>query len=221
MRVVRSFGFIDLCGFTSFTDAHGDEDAVVVLGSFRAVVREVASRRGVRLAKWLGDGAMFVSLDCRDLLETVLEIEHRVDLGDSPLALRAGVATGAVILFEGDDHIGSAVNLAARLCDLSPGHEVLATTEFEEAVPPWADASPVEPLHVPGFAHPVEVLRVVRADHPGPMVVDPVCRMELPADALVTTRVDAAGVPVGFCSDACAAAWDEGHSGPLVVAVEA
>lgn len=221
MRVQRAFAFVDLCGFTSYTDAHGDEHAVGLLGAFRAVVREVASRRGVRLAKWLGDGAMFVSIEPRDLLETVLEIEHRVDLGESPLALRAGVASGAVILFEGDDHIGSPVNLAARLCDLSSGHEVLATTDFCDHVPPWADSSTVSPLVVPGFVHPVEVIRVHRTDHPGPRVVDPVCRMELGPTAVVVRRRGDDGEELAFCSESCATAWDEGHRGPVVAAVSA
>ena len=38
MRVERSFAFVDLCGFTRFTDAHGDEQAVAVLTRFRAAV---------------------------------------------------------------------------------------------------------------------------------------------------------------------------------------
>ena len=34
-----------------------------MLTGFRALVREVASEHGVRVAKWLGDGAMFVSTE--------------------------------------------------------------------------------------------------------------------------------------------------------------
>ena len=211
---------MDLCGFTSFTDVHGDEDAVAVLSSFRSAVREVASRRGVRLAKWLGDGAMFVSIPKRDLVETVLEIEHRVDLGESPLALRCGLASGPVILFEGDDYIGSPVNLAARLCDLSDGHEVLATTEFAEFLPPWAEVTMVGPMIVSGFGQAVNVLRLRRSEHEGAKVVDPVCRMELAMDQVVATRQVSDG-NFGFCSESCALAWEDGHRGPATLAVEA
>ena len=58
MRVERCFAFVDLSGFTAFTEHYGDEQTVVVLASFRTRVREVAARRGVRVTKWLGDGAM-------------------------------------------------------------------------------------------------------------------------------------------------------------------
>ena len=63
MRVHRSFAFIDLCGFTRFTDLHGDEQAVDILTRFRGDVREIASDHAVRVDKWLGDGVMLVSTD--------------------------------------------------------------------------------------------------------------------------------------------------------------
>jgi class 3 adenylate cyclase len=219
VRVDRAFGFVDLCGFTSYTDVHGDERAVHVLSSFRSAVREVASRRGVRLAKWLGDGAMFVSMQHRDLVETILEIDHRVDRGDSPLALRAGVASGAVILFEGDDYIGSPVNLAARLCDLSEGNEVLATTDFEGMLPAWAEVSAVTPMLVTGFSQAVRVMRVRSREAGDDAFLDPVCHMRLPPDSAVERRSHGSAT-VLFCSAACAAAWDDGQRGPVVLAVE-
>ena len=48
--------------FTAFTERFGDERTVVVLASFRTRVREIAARRGVRVTKWLGDGAMLSSV---------------------------------------------------------------------------------------------------------------------------------------------------------------
>src|SRR3954470_1248682 len=114
MRVTRTFAFVDLCGFTGLTDEQGDEDAVEHLARFRAAAREICSRRGVRIAKWLGDGAMLVGVDPAPLVAAVLELEFCFAERDTPLALHAGLATGDTILFEGDDYIGRAVNLAAR-----------------------------------------------------------------------------------------------------------
>ena len=53
----------------------------------------------------------------------------------SPLTLRAGIATGYALLFEGDDYIGSAVNMASRLCDIAGPHEVLIPTMGLERLP--------------------------------------------------------------------------------------
>ena len=163
MRVERSFGFIDLCGFTAFTDQHGDEQAVEVLGEFRRSVRRLASDFGVRIAKWIGDGAMFVAVDPEPLIMLVLELEQLFAVDNTPLALRAGMSSGAVILFEGDDHIGRAVNLASRLCDKATPGECLATLEIAKRAPDLVVAEPVGAVEVPGFSRPVDVARLAFA----------------------------------------------------------
>ena len=54
---------------------------VDVLTAFRALLRDICARRGVRIAKWLGDGVMLVCVTTRPLLETVLELHFVVDRG--------------------------------------------------------------------------------------------------------------------------------------------
>jgi class 3 adenylate cyclase len=164
MRVERTFAFVDLCGFTAFTEAQGDERAVAVLADFRACVRQVASDYGVRVAKWLGDGAMFVGVDQEALVSAVLEVERHFDEIQAPLALRAGMAAGPVILFEGDDHIGTAVNLASRLCDIASAHEVLATPSIH-ARPDWAIVEPARAVQIAGFSQRMPVMRLRRRGH--------------------------------------------------------
>jgi adenylate cyclase len=163
MRVERSFGFVDLCGFTGFTDAHGDDAAVQVLTQFRSIVRETASDRGVRVAKWLGDGAMFVSQQATPMLEMAVDLTRRAGALDLELPVRAGMTSGAVILFEGDDYIGGPVNLAARLCDLAGPRELLASGDLAASVPTTVDYADVGPVTVAGFAHRVDVIRLEAA----------------------------------------------------------
>ena len=165
MRVERTFAFIDLCGFTAFTEAEGDERAVALLSDFRACVRQVSSDHGVRVAKWLGDGAMFVAVDDGEpLVSAVLEVERHFDEIQAPLALRAGMARGPVILFEGDDYIGTAVNLASRLCDIAQPHEVLATPSITN-VPDEVIVEPGGPVKIPGFPRRIPVIKLRRRGH--------------------------------------------------------
>ncbi len=206
MRVGRGFAFVDLSGFTSFTDEHGDEEASLVLTVFRSAVREVSSRRGVRVAKWQGDGAMFVSVEPGPLVEAVLEIEEKIDHASSPLRLRGGITFGHVILFEGDDYIGSAVNLAARLCDVAAPHEMLVSCELADHIPAWAVAEPAVPVDIRGFSQPVPVLRVHRREDAIDTVRDPICRMDVPVDAVSIWRGE-----LGFCSPSCSDLWDGAH----------
>lgn len=154
-RVRRSFAFVDLSGFTSLTDTEGDEQAVEVLTLFRNAVRGVAGFNGVRVAKWLGDGAMIVSIETAPLIEAVLEIERRMQEGGSILPLRAGMGSGDVILFEGDDYIGRAVNIAARLCDLAGPRQVLAPVDMVERDHPPDE---VDHISLKGMNRPVEVV---------------------------------------------------------------
>jgi adenylate cyclase len=157
MRVPRTFAFVDLSGFTNYTAAHGDDAAGRILSAFRAICRDVASDRGVRIAKWLGDGCMIVAVEQEDAITFALELEERSAVPCDPLSLRVGIATGYALLFEGDDYIGSAVNLAARLCDAAEPFEVLIPTSNVETLPAGVRSEPHTPLSLRGFPAPVEV----------------------------------------------------------------
>lgn len=160
MRVPRTFVFLDLSGFTNYTAAFGDDAAGRILSTFRTLVREVASERGVRVAKWLGDGCMIVSVDQQAAIEFVMDLERRASRVCAPLTLRAGIATGHALLFEGDDYIGSAVNMAARLCDHARNFEVLMPTMQLERLPEGVDAEPFGELELRGFPGTVDVVRL-------------------------------------------------------------
>jgi len=160
MRVPRTFLFVDLSGFTNYTAANGDDAAGALLASFRALTREVASDRGVRIAKWLGDGCMVVAVDETDGVRFALELQERSTPLCAPLSIRIGVATGYALLFEGDDYIGSAVNLASRLCDAAGEHEVLMPASQLDSLPTGVTAHPHSALNLRGFPGPVDVVQL-------------------------------------------------------------
>src|SRR6195952_4091716 len=134
MRVRRTFCFLDLCGFTSFTCEFGDQEAVAVLGHLRAVLRAEAENHGVRVTKWLGDGAMLSCLEAEPVIRCAALVRD-VLLTDGRLALRGGICQGNVIMFEGDDYIGAAVNVAARLCTKAAPGQLLINGGIAGSVP--------------------------------------------------------------------------------------
>ena len=67
--------------------------------------------------------------------EAIVDMEEAFGRDDVPLSLRGGLASGPVILFEGDDYIGSAVNMAARLCDAARDVDVLMPTMHLDRLP--------------------------------------------------------------------------------------
>ncbi|HEY6530951.1 MAG TPA: adenylate/guanylate cyclase domain-containing protein [Acidimicrobiales bacterium] len=135
IELERTFSFIDICGFTALTERQGPRRAVRALEVFRSLVKEVAGRRGTRVAKWLGDGALLVGVKPGPAVATVAELTGRFETFD--IDLRAGVASGIALLFDGDDYIGRPVNLAARLCDEAGPGELLAHPSALNGVPDW------------------------------------------------------------------------------------
>jgi class 3 adenylate cyclase len=205
VRVDRCFAFVDLCGFTAFTDRHEDEQVVLVLAELRTALREAAARRGVRVVKWLGDGAMLSSTMTDALAGLVIEIDSRMASTIPSLAVRAGLDAGPVIMFEGDDYIGRSVNLAARLCDDARPHELLATQRVINGLPAWITASECHPHIVRGLDRAVDVapLRMNRTGDEA-VVQDPICLLEVPLSLALPVSD---GEAPTFCSEACVGAW--------------
>jgi adenylate cyclase len=160
MRVPRTFAFVDLSGFTNYTAAFGDEAAGRVLSAFRAIARDVASEHGVRIAKWLGDGCMIVAIEQFDCITFAMELEARASQVCAPLSVRVGIATGHALLFEGDDYVGSAVNMAARLCDAAGPFEVLIPAMQLGRLPNGIHATPHGGVELRGFPGEVEVFEL-------------------------------------------------------------
>lgn len=160
MRTTRIFAFIDVSGFTAYTDTHGDGAAIRLVTRFRTIVRDVAGQRAVRIAKWLGDGAMLVGLDTTAMLSAVLEIDRRMTVEELPLPLRCGLTRGDVVLLEGDDYIGRAVNLAARLCEEAESHSTLMPAPLSRCAPTWATVEAAGDRVVRDFQDPLELVTV-------------------------------------------------------------
>jgi adenylate cyclase len=154
VRITRAFAFIDLCGFTAHMDERGDDVAADTLAGMRASIRRATERHGVRVSKWLGDGSMLVAVESSSLLDCLDDIWG--DMADRMriLPIRGGMAIGEVLIFEGDDYVGRAVNLAARLCSIAEPGQLLATDDCDP------DRHPGLPLQVRGVTTPVRVLQL-------------------------------------------------------------
>lgn len=151
VQVNRTFAFFDLCGFTTYTDVAGHDEAVAVLSQFRTETRRACWAHNVRIVKWLGDGVMLAASAPRAVVVAALELDVSMTTLGSPLLMRGGAARGDVVLFEDDDYVGRAVNFAARLSDCAAPGTVLVPADLAELAPAWAEARPLPTRSVPGF----------------------------------------------------------------------
>lgn len=157
----RWFAFVDVCGFTAFTERHGTPAALEVLTRFRSAVRAVTGRRGVRVLKWLGDGAMLVGVEPGIVIAAVCELALRFDEDD--FDIHAGIAGGHVLLFEGDDYIGPAANHASRICEAAEPGEILGLGVAQH-LPDWVRIDGTRSVQAQGVGELPVVSRLVAAN---------------------------------------------------------
>lgn len=158
--------FTDLVGFTAYTDLHGDRAAVDVLDRQSSLVAGAIGDAG-RIVKELGDGLMLWFDDSDRALsstQTILgSVAEARDAEDFPLAVRMGMHVGEVIE-RGDDIVGHAVNIAARVAELAGPGELLVTDHVVRSLDDSGHVPafrPVGPTRVRGVAEPIWIHRLV------------------------------------------------------------
>ncbi len=140
--------FADIRGFTRMAEAEDPQDTVAMLNEFFTAMADVVFEHGGNLDKFIGDCVMAVwgppqshADDPARALSAALEMQEvmqalnarRIGDGRRPIEVGIGVNTGvAIVGFMGSSErheftaIGDSVNVAARLCGLAKGGEVLA-----------------------------------------------------------------------------------------------
>jgi adenylate cyclase len=151
--------FIDLTGFTRYTEEEGDIEALDVVESFVAGV-ESSLPGEATIVKTIGDEVMVVSPDAGSLTQWAVEFLGRFDRRPQP---RVGIHSGAAVYRDGD-YFGSQVNLAHRVVNRALAGEVLVTDRVAEATVgnDRLDLEAIGEVRLKGFPVPTELF-VVRA----------------------------------------------------------
>ncbi len=133
-RVERAVGFIDLRGFTAWSETHPPEEVIDMLNRFYAFVLEACGNKLIK-SKMSGDEMLLVLRADRQALPTMQAALRAALLAVQPLQLSAGAGLWTGPLVEGffgaqeapiHDVIGDTVNTAKRLCDHAQGGQLLA-----------------------------------------------------------------------------------------------
>ena len=173
--------FLDLRGFTVFTDGSEPEEVMAVLGEYHRVMGQLIMAHKGTLERFAGDGLMIffndpIKLDnpTANAVAMALEMQRQfvplraawkkrgfdLDLG---IGVAQGYATLGAIGFEGRwDYacIGSVTNLAARLCSEAKGGQILTNQKTLARIEEAAQAEPLGELTLKGIAQSVKAFNI-------------------------------------------------------------
>lgn len=124
--------FVDLTGSTGVFEALGNAKATRAITRLTQWAGSVCESQGGRVVKYLGDGVLMVFASNPHAVEATLEMQrvHTKRVATWPeqlqMRLQIGMARGEIVEQDGDC-FGDAVNVAARLSDLSGADQILAS----------------------------------------------------------------------------------------------
>ncbi len=174
--------FLDLRGFTAFSDSAEPEEVMEFLRHYHAEMGKLVFKHEGTLERFMGDGMVVIFNDpipcenhCQKAAQMAVEMRDRVkelrsawlkkgydlDLG---VGLASGYATLGTIGFEGRmDYgtIGNLPNLAARLCAEARGGQILTDQKTMTRLEDCFDARAQEELHLKGISRPVTAFSIL------------------------------------------------------------
>jgi class 3 adenylate cyclase len=174
--------FCDLRGFTSFAETAEPEEVMAVLREFHHAVGPMIFEHHGTIAQFTGDGMLVffndpVQLDDPAWESVRLAVRMRDRTGElsqqwrrrgHELTLGIGIAVGFAtcgeIGFEGRTEytaIGTVVNLAARICGIAPGEQILVTHRVHAAVENRVLATSLGEHDFKGLSRPVPVHQII------------------------------------------------------------
>jgi adenylate cyclase len=175
--------FLDLRGFTSFTDRADPDEVLELLRAYHATLGRTVDEFGGTLEHFAGDGVMIFFNDpievenpaerairmalalqraFNPIAEAWLKLGHEVGLG---IGIAQGDTTLGVIGFEQRWEyaaIGNVPNLAARLCGAAHAGEIILDLQTEQDIVHIADTEFVGALTLRGFQQPVPAFKLRR-----------------------------------------------------------
>jgi len=175
--------FLDLRGFTAFSDSAEPEEVMELLRGYHAEMGRLIFKFEGTLERFTGDGIMVffndpltsadhtekavrMALEMRDkaaeLRKDWLKNGYDLALG---VGLAAGYATLGNIGFEGRmDYgaVGNVTNLASRLSGEAKGGQILTNQRTLSKVENLVEVEPLEELTLKGFTRPVPAFNIVK-----------------------------------------------------------
>lgn len=165
-QTLRTIVFTDIVGSSDAANRLGDDVAMAMLRDHNRIVRDNLGAHAGREVKHTGDGIMASFKSVSGAIQCALAVQgeletHNSETDSHEVHVRIGLAAGEPVA-EDDDLYGTAVNLAARVCDIADPGAVFVTNVVKElSVGKNFEFEHVADVELKGFPDPVPVSRVV------------------------------------------------------------
>lgn len=163
----RGFLFADLRGYTAYLERRGANEAAELLDRYRKLVRAAVDEHDGAEIRTEGDSFYVVFPDASGAVACGLAIaaaaaDASTATPEAPIRVGIGVHAGETVETQ-EGYVGTAVNLAARLCAAAPAGDVLVSDTVRALT---ASVTPVRyeargRKRFKGIAEPVAVYRAV------------------------------------------------------------
>ncbi len=170
---VRTFLIADIRGYTRFTQEYGDEASARLATKFSDMVREGIEMRGGTLVELRGDEALAEFDSARQAIRAAMDLQrHFAEESDAdtdlPLRVGIGIDSGEAIALEDGSFRGAALNVAARLCAMAHGGEVIVSEGTSHLAGRLPGVRYIDRgrAHLKGISDPVRVIRVAPEEEP-------------------------------------------------------
>src|SRR5205814_280050 len=128
-----AIGFADMVGFTVLSQQLSEGALAEVVSRFEALAYDTVSAHGGRVVKMIGDEVMFSVPDAADAAAIALALSAAYAADEMLSDVRVGLASGPVLLREGDC-FGPPVNLASRIVNIAAPGSVVVSEDIHDAL---------------------------------------------------------------------------------------
>jgi class 3 adenylate cyclase len=162
----RSLLFMDIRGFTHWSEQHPPENVVNMLNAYFEKAEQIWSTVNIIKIKYTADEIMAVFEDSQSSVENALILNQEINLFLKQYDLSVGIGVHQGTLIEGligskdikmYDIIGDTVNTAKRICDHAQGGEVLISQAVYAELSQHIEVSEAKLLTVKGKSQPLKV----------------------------------------------------------------
>ena len=152
----------DLIGFSTSIEQLGEEELRDIMDHFLKMISEAVEAQQGKLSRFMGDGLVATFELAPDAIRCAQQIQDQLNKSErlQKLSMQIGLAAGEALSFDGEI-MGRTANVAARICSLASGGEILIAESVRAlGVGHGVQLRELGPRMLKGLSEPIHIYEV-------------------------------------------------------------